>query len=104
MLVVNKLEVRQRELMLQQLAELVLYGLGPLAHEHDELVNGPRQTARGPEDRTRRFPRKASAHRTEPYLPSVPYALIQLVVSLYNMVKYNVHRFILLQMYKQYLK
>lgn len=81
MLVVNKLEVRQRELMLQQLAELVLYGLGPLAHEHDELVNGPRQTARGPEDRTKRFPRKASARRRSACPPSARYVLFLIAVS-----------------------
>ena len=45
MLVVDELEVRQGELLLQQLGELVLDGLCPLAYEHDELVNVPCHTA-----------------------------------------------------------
>ena len=47
MLVVHELEVRQGELGLQQCGELLLNRLGPLAHEHDELVDGPRHAPAG---------------------------------------------------------
>ena len=42
--VVYKLEIREGELLLQQFGKLVLDGLGPLAHQHNKLINVPGYT------------------------------------------------------------
>lgn len=42
--VVYELEVRQREFIFKQLCQLVLYGLSPLANQHDKLIDGPCDT------------------------------------------------------------
>ena len=45
MVVIDKLEVREGELLLEQLCELLLNRLSPLAHQHDELIDIPRHAA-----------------------------------------------------------
>ena len=45
MLVINKLEVWQGELFLNQFCQFVLDGFGPMTNKDNELINGPRYTA-----------------------------------------------------------
>ena len=45
MLIVNELEVRQRELFFQQFSEFLLDGLSPFAYENVELIYRPNHTA-----------------------------------------------------------
>ena len=43
-MVIDELEIRQRELPLQQFGELILDGLCPLAYQHNKLINVPGDT------------------------------------------------------------
>ena len=47
MFVIYELKVREGELLLQQLCQLILYRLSPLSNEHDELVDGPSNATTG---------------------------------------------------------
>lgn len=47
MVIIDKLEVREGELLLEQLCELLLNRLSPLANEHDELIDVPSHSASG---------------------------------------------------------
>ena len=45
--VVDELEVREGEVLFEEVGELGLDGLGPLTHQHNELINVPCHTTTG---------------------------------------------------------